>query len=312
MSSVLAIVSKALFEKMVPKDVKLGVVVDTNEYTSSNKTFEGLKKGGAIFLVTVRPPSEKLWLVGILESPKKKGDVWKAADNEAPLTDITSAIKKLKFESGTGITAKKGTLGMSLQTPRSLTDADVKVLRGLIGDKPKSSAKLHANEAYKKAVDEVVHHKKGGAKLGKFRLDNHRKPYRGKLADISKSDRAQLQAALGKRKIESMFVIDENKERESDELVETEITDVIDTASGKVLYQLMIWPYGDGTIVKNGTTKVVAQICQHSVDASNEVGKAWMRDFANAWLEGSKRLKMWTGHIDFDEDDFGDDAADDE
>lgn len=72
MSSVLAIVSKALFAKMVPKNVALGAVVDTSAYTSSNKTFDGLKKGGAIFLVTVRPPNEKLWLVGVLENPKKK------------------------------------------------------------------------------------------------------------------------------------------------------------------------------------------------------------------------------------------------
>jgi hypothetical protein len=187
MSSVLAIVSKALFEKMVPKDVKLGAVVDTNSYMSNNKTFDGLADGGAIFLVTVRPPDEKLWLVGILENPKKKGETWTAAANEAPLTDITAAIKKLEFASGTGLKAKKGALGMSLQTPRGLTDDDVKLLRGMIKGKP-VSGKVHAKDAYMKAVDEVVHKHKKGGKLGKFRLENRRKPFKGKAADLEASE----------------------------------------------------------------------------------------------------------------------------
>ncbi len=161
MSSVLAIVSKALFDKMVPKGIALGAVVDTNQYVSNNKTFDGLTRGGAIFLVTVRPPDEKLWLVGILENPTKKKDTWSVSGgaNEAPLTDITSAIKSLRFESGSGIKAKKGTLGMSLQTPRALTEADVKLLRGLVSSKH-SSKTVHASAAYTKAVEAVVHQPK--------------------------------------------------------------------------------------------------------------------------------------------------------
>jgi len=167
MSSVLAIVSKALFEKMIPKaEAKLGAVVDTNQYMSNNKTFDGLKDGGAIFLVTVRPPDEKLWLVGVLESPKKKGDSWVAEANEAPLTDITAAIPKLQFASGAGLHAKKGALGMSLQTPRALTDDDVSLLRGIVSTKPTSSKKLHASDAYTQAVDQVVHNPKRKKKKG--------------------------------------------------------------------------------------------------------------------------------------------------
>lgn len=49
---------------------------DTDRYVSSNKAFEKLEKGDAIFLVTVRPPNEQLWLVGILESPKRQDDAW--------------------------------------------------------------------------------------------------------------------------------------------------------------------------------------------------------------------------------------------
>jgi hypothetical protein len=316
MSSVLAIVSKALFEKMVPKDVKLGAVVDTNQYMSNNKTFDGLKDGGAIFLVTVRPPDEKLWLVGILENPKKKGETWTSEANEAPLTDITGAIKKLEFASGTGLKAKKGALGMSLQTPRALTDDDVKLLRGMVKSKPASgSGKVHANDAYMKAVDAVVHKHKNGGKLGKFRLENKRKPFAGKPGDLEAWEKTQIQAVLGKGVDMAKMFATGGKDEDGDEgseMAAMEIADVVDTGSNAVVYQLMLWPYGDGAIVTHKTTKVVSYICQHGLDPVEDIGKAWTRDFAHAWLEGSKRLKLWTGHIDFDEEELGDDADDDE
>jgi hypothetical protein len=280
MSSVLAIVSKALFEKMIPKaDAKVGVVVDTSQYVSQNKTFDGLKDGGAIFLVTVRPPDEKLWIVGVLENPTKKGDTWTAAANTAPITDVTSAIKKLKFASGAGLSPKKGALGMSLQTPRALTDADVALLRGMLPKSAAVTARVHASEAYAKAVDQVVHHK--GGKLGMFRLENRRKPFKGKLEDLEDWERAQIQSVFGP-------------------------TD--DSESGEVKYQIMLWPFGDGTVAYNRTTKAIAGICQHGLDPREELSNAWVRDFGRAWIEGSKRLKMWTAHLDFDADDLaGDD-----
>jgi hypothetical protein len=306
MSSVLAIVSKALFEKMVPKDVKLGSVVDTDSYMSNNKTFDGLKGGGAIFLVTVRPPDEKLWLVGILENPKKKGETWTSAANEAPLTDVTAAIKKLEFASGTGLKAKNGALGMSLQTPRPLTEDDVTLLRGMIKGKP-LSGKVHAKEAYMKAVDEVVHKHKKGGKLGKFRLENHRKPFRGKVSDLEAWEKAQVQSVFGaKDDIAKYF----GKEPDGDEIpdcVDMDVADIVDTGSGDVLYQIFLWPFGDGMIVHHKTTNVISGICQHGLDPREEIGKAWTRDLALAWLEGSKRLKMQTGHIDFSPEDVGED-----
>jgi hypothetical protein len=311
MSSVMAIVSKALFDKMLPKaDAKLGAVVDTNRYMSNNKTFDGLKEGGAIFLVTVRPPKENLWLVGILESPKKKGDTWTAKANEAPLTDITSAIKKLAFQSGSGLKAKKGALGMSLQTPRALTDDDVKLLRGMVKSKP-ASAKVQANEAYMAAVDKVVHKPKGKSKLGKFRLENKRKPFEGKLDKLQDWEKKQLERAVGKN-WKTLFGKKQDGEEEND-MVAMEIADVVDTGNGAVLYQLMIWPYGDGTILKHKTIEVACGICQHGMDPVDEnIGKAWTRDFAHAWVEGSKRLKMWSGHIDFSEEELGEDDDADE
>ncbi len=324
MASVLAIVSKALFEKMVPKDVKLGTVVDIDRYVSSNKTFDGLAKGGAIFMVTVRPPDEKLWLVAVLEKPKKKGDAWVAASNATPLTDVTASIKKLAFESGAGLKAKKGALGMSLQTPRALTKEDEALLRGLVGSaKPakgakgakgaEKPAKVTASDAYKAAVDDVLKGtkkkgKKGGdAKplMGALRLERARKPFEGKIGDLSAAEKKQLESIVGKGKLAKCFA-----DGGAEELAEVSMADVVDGKSGKVLYQLYLFGYGDGCLFEGGTTDVAADICQHGFDPREGKSKAFVQDFARAWDEGAKRLKLWAGHIDFDDDELGEEDDD--
>jgi hypothetical protein len=327
MASVLAIVSKALFEKMVPKDVKLGTVVDVDRYVSNNKTFDGLAKGGAIFMVTVRPPDEKLWLVAILEKPKKKGDAWTSGSNETPLTDVTAAIKDLEFESGTGIKAKKGALGMSLQTPRALTADDEKLLRGFVSKGAKKSGakkadKVTASDAYRAAVDDVL---AGGKKkkkkkkkangagkaapaaTGSLRLEHARKPFEGKITDLSASEKKQLEAIVGKGKLPKAFA-----EGGDEELAEVTMADVVDAKTGKTQYQLYLFGYGDGCVFENGSLEIAADICQHGFDAREEKSKAFTQDFAHAWVEGSKRLKLWTGHIDFDDDELGEEEDDDD
>lgn len=300
MSSVLAIVSKALFEKMIPKsEALIGAVVDTSEYVSKNKTFASLKEGGAIFLVTVRPPDEKLWLVGILENPKKKGDKWKAPSNEAPLTDITSAIKKLKLQSGAGISAKKGSLGMSLQTPRALADGDVELLRAMVA-RP-SGKKVHASKAYAKAVDEVVHKKAARKKtsrsgeLGKYRIENPRTPFRdSRPKDLEEWEKDQLRSLFPKgTDIDKYFGYKPTGDDELVDLaVEMQFADVIDTTSGKVAFQVMVTPLGDGCVVENRKTKIVARIAQSGLDPRHKQPQSWVRDFGLACMEARKRLDM--------------------
>ena len=138
MSSALAIVSKAVFEKQA-LGASVGAVLALDHYDSLHVTLDGLAEGGALFLVTVRPPKEALWLVAVLEKPKRGKSGWTAAPNRVPIADISGLKKKLKFTSGTGIQAKAGALGMSLQTPRGLTDADVALLRGATGKPAKDS-----------------------------------------------------------------------------------------------------------------------------------------------------------------------------
>lgn len=127
MSDMMAIISKAVFEKDAPK-AKLGDVLAMKYYRSANKHLERLNEGGRLFLVTVRPPNEALWLVAVLEAPQFDGSKWKADANRHAVTDLTVIIDQLKFESGKGLVAKKGALGMSLQTPRALSEVDVTLL----------------------------------------------------------------------------------------------------------------------------------------------------------------------------------------
>jgi uncharacterized protein (TIGR02996 family) len=132
MADVMAIVSKAIFEKAAGKSPRLGTKLAMDRYVSTNKTFDALKAGGKLYLVTVRPPNEALWLVAVLDNPKFDGKQWLAKPCDTPLTDITSVRTKLKFESGKGITAAPGALGMSLQTPRALAAADSALIDGLL------------------------------------------------------------------------------------------------------------------------------------------------------------------------------------
>jgi hypothetical protein len=129
MPDMLAIISKAVFEKEAA-DRKLGDVLPLDKYRSASAHLKPLQSGGRLFLVTVRPPKEALWLVAVLEGLKFKDEEWRSSTNRVPIKDITGLIPLLRFESGKGITASKGALGMSLQTPRALSAADVTLLLG--------------------------------------------------------------------------------------------------------------------------------------------------------------------------------------
>jgi hypothetical protein len=132
--NVLAVVSKTIFENEAKRDGRLlaaGELWPTERYTSTNANLNTLSSGGSLYLVTVRP-GDQLWLVGILVEPKLDDSGWKSAPNRVAITDLTSLVRKLKFQSGKGLTAEPGKLGMSLQTPRALTDEDVALIQALL------------------------------------------------------------------------------------------------------------------------------------------------------------------------------------
>lgn len=125
--AMMAIVSKAIFEGAMPA-AKVGSVYATDRYTSSNKALAGLGAGGTLYLVTVRPPDEKLWLVAVLEGVTHERGAWVARrPNATPIRDISKVRAKLDL-TGKPLPVMAGKLGMSLQTPRALTAADQKLL----------------------------------------------------------------------------------------------------------------------------------------------------------------------------------------
>ena len=134
MADMMAIVSKAVFEREAP-GARPGQVLPMRVYRSASRHLERLDKESRLFLVTVRPPNEALWLVAVLESPEFDGAEWQAARNRVPVTDVSGLLSALRFESGKGIAAKPGALGMSLQTPRVLLPEDAeRLLRAASAD----------------------------------------------------------------------------------------------------------------------------------------------------------------------------------
>jgi hypothetical protein len=129
MTDLLAIISKAVFEEDA-KGARVGQVLPIDRYNSAHKALAPLADGGRLFLVTVRPPDERLWLVAVLDGPKQKRGAWVAAPNKVPITDLGPVKSRIQFASGGGISAKKGALGMSLQTPRRLADGAGALLLG--------------------------------------------------------------------------------------------------------------------------------------------------------------------------------------
>lgn len=127
MPDMLAIVSKAVFDKDAGP-AKLGQVVPFAGYASASKHLQKLDAHSRLFLVTVRPPKESLWLVAVLDGLSFDGQRWHSRVNTTQLTDISVLKAQLVFDSGKGIVAKPGALGMSLQTPRVLTRADAQLL----------------------------------------------------------------------------------------------------------------------------------------------------------------------------------------
>ncbi|MBW2257636.1 MAG: hypothetical protein JRI25_23985 [Deltaproteobacteria bacterium] len=116
MVDMMALVSKGIFEKQArcPDGslVSVGDVLACDRYVSRSKHLAKLAEGGALFLFTVRPPSEALWLVAILEGPEHDGKAWVASPpNTTPITDVTPLVDSIRFATGKGIQAAPGRLG---------------------------------------------------------------------------------------------------------------------------------------------------------------------------------------------------------
>lgn len=189
----MAIISKAIFEKTAGKSPALGSQLGLDRYVSTNKGLAPLAGGGRLFIVTVRPPDEALWLVAVLDNPTFTGTEWLAAACTTPMTEISALKSQLVFDSGKGLPNKPGTLGMSLQTPRVLTAADAALLVGALGDGASPTAPAAARDpeqALRAAVLAAPHDEAPRAVL----LDHwrHTGNPRGQLIDLELALRGKL------------------------------------------------------------------------------------------------------------------------
>jgi hypothetical protein len=134
----MALISKAVFEKQAP-GASIGDHLRIDRYVSAGKALSTLADGGSLVLVTVRP-GERLWLCALLDAPAFDGTMWRAAPSQVPIVDVTDLVPSLVLANGKGIKAPAGKLGMSLQTPRTLAEEDVALLRGATNGKPAAAA----------------------------------------------------------------------------------------------------------------------------------------------------------------------------
>jgi hypothetical protein len=94
----------------------------------------------------------------------------------------------------------------------------------------------------------------GNVTLGSLRLENYRKPFDGTLETLSEAEKVQLSAVVGDA-MSTLFGAGDSSENE---MAWLEYMDVVDTKSGSIVANLLIWPYGDGAVVHHGTTKMIA------------------------------------------------------
>ena len=159
MPSVLALISKAVFGTLPP--MQLSDVTPLDRYTSKHAIFDTLGPDDALFLVAVRPKG--LLLVAVIDRPKRKGAALVGATNTTPCRFIK--ISRLKLADGKGLTATLDKLGMSLQTPRMLSEGDVALLRGkVLPSSPKSAAPVIQMKIAGKQNRELLEGGKLGAK----------------------------------------------------------------------------------------------------------------------------------------------------
>jgi hypothetical protein len=87
MPGVLALISKTVFAQL---DCRPGQVTALDRYTSTHGAFASLTADDAVCLVTVA--DAKLWLVAVIERPRRDEADIVGSTNVTPLTDITAIL----------------------------------------------------------------------------------------------------------------------------------------------------------------------------------------------------------------------------
>jgi HNH endonuclease len=132
MLNMMAVVARPYFEAD-NADCTEGSVVRWRTYRADHSPLKRLRtdRKNRLYLVTVRPPRNVVWLVAVYENVAKKGGEWTSAiPNRTPIVDLTPVLGGLKFESGKGLKVPTAKRPQALQAPRVLTAADVALIHG--------------------------------------------------------------------------------------------------------------------------------------------------------------------------------------
>jgi len=138
--------------------------------------------------------------------------------------------------------------------------------------------------------------------LGTLRLENCRKPFDLGAAALSEPVKAQLQAMLDRNMDTEGMQLADALQSDDEELFlrYLELVDVVEVATGTVVADLFLYPFGDGAVVHHGTLKMIADICQHSITPHESTTRYWLADLGKAWKEGAARLGVNDpGHFSF-------------
>ena len=144
MSSVLILISRRIFERSTKiknaellkkhrgKAAKIGDLWEMDRFYNAHRRLRTQEELPTFYLVVVRP-NHRLWLVAILRNVHfgKSRSIWIGDENRVPITDITSLIGSLEFETGQGKNLYLEQLSAKLKTPRFLTKSDVRLIHSL-------------------------------------------------------------------------------------------------------------------------------------------------------------------------------------
>ena len=71
-----------------------------------------------------------------------------------------------------------------------------------------------------------------------------------------------------------------------------DVADVVDADSGRLLYHLALWPYGDGVLVRADTGEHVGWFAQETFQTAGPMGNDFVDSFHAAFVEGCARLEI--------------------
>lgn len=125
------------------------------------------------------------------------------------------------------------------------------------------------------------------ALLTQLRVENLRHPETC-WATLNAATRKQVNLVLSRQR-EQTFA--QAKKDEESILHGMELIDFVAQETNKVVYLLLLYPFGDGTLLLGNTTQIIGHVVQHGFTL-NEPNPALHNLLRAAWEEGHVRLKV--------------------